>query len=238
VSGYPDFEATEKLLRVFEQKGVAAVELGIPFSDPLADGHVIQKASKKALENGVNPDKIFEFLKNKSFLMPLILFTYYNPVLSYGEENFVKKAAELNISGIIIPDLPLEESEYFKKLCTQNNINFIMLVSPTSDEKRIEKLAKASSGFVYLVSSTGVTGVRENFSSGLENIIKKIKNITKIPVAVGFGVSEKKHIQDLKKIKADAVIIGSAIIKIIDKYHDDNSLLAFKISEYLDFLIK
>jgi len=238
VSGYPDFETTKKLLKLFEEKKVAAIELGIPFSDPLADGPVIQKASKISLENGTNIDKIFEMLEDikENFSTPIILFTYYNPVLSFGVEKFIRKAASLNVSGIIIPDLPLEESEEVSEICKENNIDLIMLVSPTSNIERIEKIAKASAGFIYLVSSTGVTGVRESFSEQLGNILSKIKSFTKIPVAVGFGISKSEHIRELKELNADAAIIGSAIIKLIDQYKDDKILLINKMSEYLDSL--
>lgn len=236
VSGYPDFQTTKRLLKLFEEKQAAAVELGIPFSDPLADGHVIQKASKTSLENGVNIDKIFNLLEEirDEYSIPIILFTYYNPVLNYGEEKFIKKAASLNISGIIIPDLPLEESEKLSKECKAHNIDLIMLISPTSSSERIEKLAKASSGFIYLVSSTGVTGVRNSFSEKLGNIMTKLKQITQIPVAVGFGVSKTEHIQELKTLGADAAIIGSALIKLIDEHQENSDILIEKMSEYLD----
>jgi tryptophan synthase alpha chain len=238
VSGYPDFQITKNLLRLFEQKNAAAIELGIPFSDPLADGPVIQKASKAALENGVNINKIFNMLSElkDDFNTPIILFTYYNPVLNFGVENFITKAAELNIKGLIIPDLPLEESEQVLKLAKDNEIDLIMLVSPTSDEERIEKISKASSGFIYLVSSMGVTGVRETFSSQLGSILKKIKSFTATPVAVGFGVSRSEHIKEIRDLNADAAIIGSAIVKIIDEYKADEALLLSKMEEYLDSL--
>lgn len=238
VSGYPDFETTKNLLKLFAEKKVAAIELGIPFSDPLADGPVIQKASKISLENGTNIDKIFEMLEEikADFATPIILFTYYNPVLSFGADEFIKKAASLNVSGLIIPDLPLEESEEVSKTCKENNIDMIMLVTPTSDIDRIEKIAKASSGFIYLVSSTGVTGVREGFSSLLGDILQKIKIFTKIPVAVGFGISKAEHIKELSALDADAAIVGSAIIKLIDQYKDDKTLMITKMSEYLDNL--
>lgn len=239
VSGYPDFETTKNLLKLFEEKKAAAIELGIPFSDPLADGPVIQRASKLSLENGTNIDKIFSMLQEiavDNFSVPIILFTYYNPVLSFGAKEFIKKAASLNISGIIIPDLPLEESEDLSELCKKNNIDLIMLVSPTSNTERIEKLAKTSKGFIYLVSSTGVTGVRESFSGHLGDILQKIKKITKTPVAVGFGVSKAEHLLELKELDADAAIIGSAIIRLIDQYKDEKTLLIEKISKYLDNL--
>lgn len=238
VSGYPNFETTKKLLKLFEEKKVAAIELGIPFSDPLADGPTIQKASKISLENGTNISKIFGMLEEikNNFSTPIILFTYYNPVLSYGIESFIKKAASLNIKGLIIPDLPLEESEEISNLSKENNIDLIMLVSPTSNDDRIEKISKTSEGFIYLVSSTGVTGVRESFSAQLGDILAKIKSNTNTPVAVGFGVSKVEHIKELKDLSADAAIIGSAIIKLIDEFKHDEHLLIRKMSEYLDSL--
>jgi len=239
VSGYPDFETTKNLLKLFEEKNVAAIELGIPFSDPLADGPIIQKASKTSLQNGTNIDKIFEMLeeiKITDFSTPIILFTYYNPLLSYNVQKFIEKAAFLNVSGIIIPDLPLEEAEEASKICKDNNIDLIMLISPASNIERIKKIAEASSGFVYLVSSTGVTGVRESFSKHLGNILNEIKSFTKIPIAVGFGISNAEHIKELKDLNADAAIIGSAIIKIIDSYKDSKTLLINKISDYIDNL--
>jgi len=175
-------------------------------------------------------------IQANNFSTPIILFTYYNPVLSFGVDEFIKKAASLNISGIIIPDLPLEESEAFSKSCKENNIDLIMLVSPTSNMERIEKIAQASAGFIYLVSSTGVTGVRESFSEQLGSILTDIKKFTKTPVAVGFGISKAEHISELKELNADAAIIGSAIIKLIDQYKDDKTLLINKMSEYLDNL--
>lgn len=238
VAGYPDFETTVNLLKLFEEKKAAAIEIGIPFSDPLADGSVIQKASKSALESGVNINKIFSMLEQikNDFSTPIILFTYYNPVLSFGQTEFVQKAASLNIAGIIIPDLPLEESEDFAKTCKENNIDLIMLVSPTSSQERIQKIVKASTGFIYLVSSTGVTGVRDTFSSLLGNLIKSIKSLTEIPVAVGFGVSRAEHIQELKNLDADAAIIGSAIVKIIEHHKDEKNALIGKMSDYIDNL--
>jgi len=250
VSGYPNFETTKALLKLFEEKKVAAIELGVPFSDPLADGPIIQKASKASLENGTNINKIFAMLEEineakdgkEGFSTPIILFTYYNPVLSFGAEAFIRKAALLNVSGVIIPDLPLEECEELSRTCKESNIDLIMLVSPTSNPERIEKIARASSGFIYIVSSTGVTGVRDTFSDMLENILQEVKKHTKTPVAVGFGISTAEHIRELQNLGADAAIIGSALIKIIEEYvddiddKDDQTLLIEKMSEYLDSL--
>lgn len=238
VSGFPDLNTTKELLYVFQENGAAAIELGIPFSDPLADGFVIQNAAKHAIDNGINLDKIFSLLDEikTDFKTPLILFSYFNPILNYGIEKFVNHAKELNVSGLIIPDLPVEESEYIWNLCKINDINFIMLVTPTSGKERIEKIAAKSSGFIYLVSSTGVTGIRDNFSDILSEIIAELKTQTDIPIAVGFGVSQQEHIRILEKLNVDGAIIGSAIIKLIEQYKNDKKLLVTKVSEYINYL--
>lgn len=246
VAGFPSLNATKNILKLFNKKNAAAIELGLPFSDPLADGASIQKASKAALEVGANLNNIFSTLEElkvevPGFKTPIVLFTYFNPVLSYGVGDFIRKAHSLGVSGLIIPDLPLEESEEVQKLCGKNNINFIMLVSPTSGEERTKKIANASEGFIYLVSTTGVTGAREDLVDILKNkripeIIENIKKVTKIPVAVGFGVSKASHIRALKQIKADAAIVGSAVINIIDEFRYDEALVIEKLSEYIDEL--
>ncbi|MFH0702566.1 MAG: tryptophan synthase subunit alpha [bacterium] len=236
VSGYPNIETTRDLLYVFEKLEVAAVELGVPFSDPLADGIVIQKAAKSALELGINLDKIFNLLEKIDLKIPIILFSYFNPILSYGIKDFINKAKLTNVAGIIIPDLPVEESKEFSMLCQINNIDFIMLVAPTSNKDRIINISKKSSGFIYLVSSTGVTGVRDNFSNILSNIVTEIKKVTDTPIAVGFGVSKPEHISSLKELDVDGAIIGSALIKIIDQYKNEKELLLSKVYEYLNSL--
>lgn len=240
VSGFPDLESTKLLIRTFEENGAAALELGIPHSDPLADGPVIQKASKQALENGVNPDKIFEMLEQLTDTgrMPIILFTYFNPVLRYGIENFIKRAVAAGVSGLIIPDLPLEESSEVSKLCKSLNLDLIMLVSPASGPERTRNIAMQSSGFIYLVSSTGVTGVRSRFSEGIEGICRGIRDVTDTPIAVGFGVSQPEHILELRELGVNGAIIGSAIIKIIEKYGDNRELLVDNINKYIKTLYK
>jgi len=238
VSGFPDFAATKALIKLFEEKGAAAVELGVPFSDPLADGSVIQKASKDAINSGVCLEKIFQMLLEikADTQIPIILFTYYNPVLFYGCEKFVNSAKNAGVAGLIIPDLPLEEAEELSNLCKEAGIDLIMLVAPTSGMGRIEKIAKASTGFVYMVSSTGVTGVRETFSSQLGKIMPVIRNATDIPVAVGFGISKKAHLEEVKALGAEGAIIGSAIVRIIEEFKADKTLLISKMGEYLDNL--
>ena len=235
VAGFPDLETTKDLIKLFEQQGAAAVEIGFPHSDPLADGPVIQQAAKYSLEKGINADKIFSMLEDikHEISVPVILFTYFNPVFKYGIEKFIEKAAEVNASGLIIPDLPLEESEEVKTLCKKYNIDFIMLVSPASGKERIQNIARNSSGFIYLVSSTGVTGVRQDFSEKLTNIFREIRAVTNTPVAVGFGVSTPEHVQNLRTLGVEGFIIGSAIVKIIDEYKDNKNILLHNLVNYL-----
>lgn len=238
VAGHPNFTVTKKLIKLFEEKKASAVEIGIPFSDPLADGPVIQKASKLALDNGANIHKIFDMLEEikNDCNVPLIMFSNYNPVLHYGESEFVKKAAEVNVSGLIIPDLPPEEADVILKSCKEHNIDFTFLVTPTSEPERIKLIASQSAGFVYLVSSTGVTGVRETFSDKLGNILGELKKTAKVPVGVGFGISKPEHIKELKELGTDAAIIGSAIVRLVEEYKDDTAVLIDKVSSYIDEL--
>jgi tryptophan synthase alpha chain len=238
VCGYPSIEATKKLLYLFETKHAAAIELGIPFSDPIADGPVIQAASKEAIDNGMTLNKLFEMLSEikNDFKTPLIIFSYFNLILHYGVDKFIQKAQETNVSGFIIPDLPYEEAQEFNLKARNAGIDHIMLVAPTSDSSRIKKIAQMSSGFIYLVSSTGVTGVREGFSDLIANILQEIKAETNTPVAVGFGVSKKEHIQDLKALNVDGVIVGSAIIRVILEYKNNTDEMLSKVSDYIDNL--
>lgn len=231
-AGYPSFDDTKEILLELEKQGANSIELGIPFSDPLADGPIIQEASKVALENGVNLDKIFVFLDQLKLETPIILFSYYNPVLAYGVEAFIRNAKRANVKGIIIPDLPYEESEEIRELAAENEIDFIMLVTPTSDDERIKKITEASTGFVYLVSSTGVTGVRDGFSKNLKNITQKVRSYSPIPIMVGFGVSKKQHIEQLKKIGINGAIIGSALVKIIKENKDDRAKMLESIAKF------
>jgi tryptophan synthase alpha chain len=238
VAGYPDMESTKDLLKLFQNKGAAAIELGLPFSDPLADGHVIQQAANESLKNGTNVENIFELLEGikHEITTPIIIFTYFNLVLHYGLDNFINRAKECNIAGLIVPDLPYEESDELRNLCNKADLDLIMLVAPTSGKERIEMISKVSKGFIYMVSSTGVTGVRSSFSESLREVLKIIKNTVNLPVAVGFGVSENEHIKELSKMNVQGAIVGSAIIKVISEYKENKKLLLNKVSEFIDVL--
>lgn len=214
--GYPDIVTTEKLVLELEKRGVDIIELGVPFSDPLADGPIIQEASGYALKKKVNLKAIFSLVKrlrHKSQI-PICLMGYYNPFLSFGRERLVKEAVASGVDGVIIPDLPPEEDRELVALAKKVNLKTIFFVSPTSSLKRIAYLVKVSTGFIYYVSLTGVTGARNTLPPDLAENIKTIYRYTKKPVCVGFGISRQEHIQEVFKI-ADGAIVGSAVIKII-----------------------
>ncbi len=239
-AGYPDMEFSKELFYLFQKKGASAIEVGIPFSDPIADGPIIQKASKIALQNGVTLRKTFDLLGKikEDMKIPLILFSYLNPILNFGFNNFVKELKDKNIAGVIIPDLPVEEAGEIATLFKNNNIDFIMLVSPTSDKQRIKNIVKISSGFIYLVSSTGVTGVRENFSAVLRDVFHDIKSVSSLPVAVGFGVSKPEHIGNLREIGVEGAVMASVFLKLIDQYSYDRDLALKQVGTYIEELYK
>ncbi len=216
--GDPDLDTTEKLIIAMEKGGVNLIELGIPFSDPTAEGPVIQDANLRALSGGVTTDKIFEMVKHVRITVkiPMVFMTYANVVFSYGTERFIKMAAGLGIQGLILPDVPYEEKNEFAKVCQENGIDLISLIAPTS-KNRVSLIAKEAKGFIYCVSSLGVTGTRSNITSDISAMVQVVREVSTTPVAVGFGISTPEQAAEMAK-KADGIIIGSAIIKIIEKY--------------------
>lgn len=216
--GDPDLEITGKLVRAAVKSGADLIELGIPFSDPTAEGPVIQGANIRALQGGVTTDKIFGFVRElrKDVTIPLVFMTYANVVFSYGAEDFIRTCNEIGIDGIILPDLPFEEKEEFSPLCKQYGVALISMIAPTSD-KRIAMIAREAEGFLYIVSSLGVTGTRSEITTDLSSIIKVVRENTDIPCAIGFGISTPGQAKKMAEI-ADGVIVGSAIIKLIEKY--------------------
>jgi len=217
-AGYPNISITEKLIKEFDRIGVDILELGVPFSDPMADGPVIQDASRVALEIGVNLEKIFNLVKRARPIcdIPICLMTYYNPVFCYGEAKFCQTAKRSGVDGVIIPDLPPEEAASFRKLAAQNNLDIIFLLSPTSSPERIKMVSAASKGFIYYVSLTGVTGARKKLPVDISQQVKAIKKYTAKPVCVGFGVSQASQAKEINRV-ADGVIVGSAIVKKIQE---------------------
>ena len=216
--GDPSLEVTEQLVYAMEEAGADLIELGIPFSDPTAEGPVIQGANVRALSGGVTTDKVFDMVvkirKNSS--VPMVFMTYANVVFSYGTERFIKTAAEIGMDGLILPDVPFEEKEEFHPICSQYGVDLISLIAPTS-KNRIAMIAKEAEGFIYIVSSLGVTGVRSEIKTDLDSIVKVIRENTDVPCAIGFGISTPEQAKKMADI-SDGAIVGSAIIKLLEKH--------------------
>lgn len=215
--GDPDLTTTGKIVRAAVENGADLIEFGIPFSDPTAEGPVIQGANIRALSGGVTTDKIFDFVRElrKDVKIPLVFMTYANVVFSYGAERFISTCAETGIDGIILPDLPFEEKGEFQPVCKKYGVDLISLIAPTSD-KRIAMIAKEAEGFLYIVSSLGVTGTRSEITTDLASIIKVVRENTDIPCAIGFGISTPEQAKKMAGL-SDGAIVGSAIIKLIEK---------------------
>lgn len=228
--GDPDLDTTAEIVRSAVRAGADLIELGIPFSDPTAEGPVIQGANIRALAGGVTTDKVFELVKNlrKDVEIPLVFMTYANVVFSYGAERFMKRCQETGIDGIILPDLPFEEKEEFSEVARKYGIDMISLIAPTS-ENRISMIAKEAEGFIYIVSSLGVTGVRSEINTDISRIVEIIRQNTDVPCAVGFGISEPRQAQKMAGI-SDGAIVGSAIIKIMEQYGKDSP---YYVGEYV-----
>jgi len=212
--GYPDVESTLRIVPALIEGGADVIELGIPFSDPLAEGPTIQKASFHALEQGVTVATCLDVvrkLRGSGVEAPIVPMGYYNPLMSYGLARFTKEAAEAGVDGLIIVDLPPEESDEMLAACEAAGLRLIYLVAPTSTEERIREVARRASGFVYCVSVTGVTGARDEIGAGLGEFVGRVRSATNLPIAVGFGISQPEHFEAVGRI-ADAAVIGSAII--------------------------
>ncbi len=219
--GDPSLETTEKIVYAMEEAGADLIELGIPFSDPTAEGPVIQEANIRALSGGVTTDKIFDLVVKirKNSQIPLVFMTYANVVFSYGTERFVKKAAEIGMDGLILPDVPFEEKEEFDSVCKKYGLDLISLIAPTSHD-RIRMIAKEASGFVYCVSSLGVTGMRSEITTDIGAMVKLVKEVKNIPCAVGFGISTPEQAAKMAGV-SDGAIVGSAIVKLCKEYGTD-----------------
>jgi tryptophan synthase alpha chain len=214
-AGDPDLDTTAKALQVLDNSGADIIELGVPYSDPLADGPVIQAAATRALARGTTLEQVLEMLKgiSPSLRSPIILFTYYNPILYRGVDKFLQQIKDAGVSGLVVPDLPLEESAGLIKPAAEMGIDLTLLVAPTSDPERIEAIARASQGFIYLVSVTGVTGMRTQMQTRVGDLLQQIRNVTDKPIGVGFGISDVEQARQVRAWGADAAIVGSAIVK-------------------------
>lgn len=216
-AGDPDLDTTYRLVLEMEKAGVDIVELGIPYSDPLADGPVIQRASQRALKSGADIDTIFQLVERlrEETEIPLVFLVYFNCVFKYGFKRFLDKCQEKGVDGLIIPDLPLEERRELKEMMKGYNIDLIPLVAPTSQE-RIKAIVEDSEGFVYCISSMGVTGKRDNFETDLNKFLNEVRKYTDLPLALGFGISTPEMVKKLKAL-CDALIVGSGIIEEIER---------------------
>ena len=219
--GDPDLETTAKVVRAAVENGADLIELGIPFSDPTAEGPVIQGANLRALRGGITTDKIFAFVKElrRDVKVPMVFMTYANVVFSYGAEKFIPTCRDIGIDGLILPDLPFEEKEEFLPTCRQYGVDLISLIAPTS-ENRISMIAREAEGFIYIVSSLGVTGTRSEIKTDLASIVNVVRENTKVPCAIGFGISTPEQAKKMADI-SDGAIVGSAIVKLIEKYGTD-----------------
>jgi tryptophan synthase alpha chain len=229
--GYPDVETTRKAAVTLANSGVDIIELGIPFSDPLADGATIQKASYQALQQDVTPRVCLEVAKelHQQITTPLVFMTYYNPVFHFGLQAFCQSCAEAGISGLIVPDLPPEEGEELEAVTQKYDLDLIYLLAPTSTKERIALVAARSRGFIYLVSLTGVTGARQTLPPGMENFVKRVRQKANQPLCIGFGVSNPEQASRIAGV-ADGVIVGSRLIQLIEEDATLSSLKAFALS--------
>jgi len=238
MAGDPFLERTRDIVLMFEECGADIVELGVPFTDPIADGPTIQRASERALKAGVTLKKVIAFVKElrRSTQIPIVLMTYYNPVFKYGEENFIKDAKDAGVDGVIVPDLPLDEGEYFIKQSRKADLSTIFLLAPTSTGDRIKKVVKASKGFIYYVTITGVTGAALLLDSSTETLLSEIRKYTDKPIAVGFGVSTPEEASAVAKV-SDGVIVGSAIVRRFHESPDELRNYLISLREAINGLV-
>ena len=219
--GDPDLETTAAAVRAAVENGADLIELGIPFSDPTAEGPVIQGANLRALSGGITTDKVFDFVREirRDVSVPMVFMTYANVVFSYGSERFISTCKEIDIDGLILPDIPFEEKDEFQPICKKYGVDLISLIAPTS-QNRIAMIAKEAEGFLYIVSSLGVTGTRSEIETDLGEMVKLVRENANIPCAIGFGISTPEQAKQMADI-ADGAIVGSAIVKLLEKHGKD-----------------
>ncbi len=225
-AGDPDLATTEQALKVLDENGADLIELGVPYSDPLADGPVIQAAATRALQRGTRLEAVLEMVQRVSpgLRSPIILFTYYNPILNRGIEPFLQAIAVAGVKGLVVPDLPLEEAEILLQPAQKYGVEVILLVAPTTPRERIAAIAEHSQGFIYLVSTTGVTGMRTQLESRVRDLLVELRGVTDKPIGVGFGISQPEHARQVMAWGADAAIVGSAFVKRLAEDTPDKGL--------------
>ena len=234
-AGDPTLEITRQLVVEMAEAGADLIELGVPFSDPVAEGPVIQAADNRALSAGTTTDKIFVMVRRirETCQVPIALMTYINPIFTYGTERFMKNCREADIAAVIVPDMPFEEKDEFKPFCLKYDMTLIPMIAPTS-HNRIRMIASEAEGFIYCVSSMGVTGVRQEIGNSVPDMIKLVKEVKDIPCAIGFGISTPEQAAKMAAV-ADGVIVGSAIVKIVEQY---GSECVPHVTEYVRRMIK
>lgn len=227
-AGDPDLETTAEALRVLDRSGADLIELGVPYSDPLADGPVIQAAATRSLQRGTRLEQVLEMVEGVSPTLrsPIILFIYYNPILNRGIEPFLQQLADAGVAGLVVPDLPLEEAEGLLKPAAAYGIDVTLLVAPTSSAERLRAIAQQSQGFIYLVSVTGVTGMRSGLETRVQDLLQQLRQVSDKPIGVGFGISQPEHAQQVKDWGADAAIVGSAFVKRLADQSPEQGLQA------------
>ena len=234
--GWPDLGDTEQIVAGLVAGGADVIELGIPFSDPIADGPTIQKASQKALANGVTPVYALEVarrLRASGVEVPLLFMGYYNPVFNYGLDEFAVACADAGIDGLIVPDLPPEESDALLHACQSNGLHLIYLLAPTSTPERMEAVLQRANGFVYLVAVTGITGARSELAAGIGDYVSRVRGNTDLPLAIGFGISRREHVAQLETL-ADGVIVASALLNHLEQSNSDD--LPHQAAEFIRML--
>ena len=234
----PDLDTTKEIILSMQEGGADLIEIGIPFSDPVAEGTVIQAASYRALKDGCTTDKIFDMVESikDQIKIPLVFMTYMNIVYKYGVDKFMKKCTQCGVSGIIIPDCPFEEKHELEPVCIANDIDLISLIAPTSKE-RIKEIASSAQGFVYIVSSMGVTGVRSEITTDIKSMVELVKQQKDIPCAVGFGISTPQQAAEMSK-NADGVIVGSAIVNIVAEHGKESPKFVYDYVKSMKDAIK
>jgi tryptophan synthase alpha chain len=236
-AGDPDLATTERLLIELSKAGATLIELGVPFSDPMADGPIIQRASERALKHGFGLDELLDVVSRarKSIDTPIILFSYFNPLLQFGVQRLARAARQSGIDGVLVTDLTPEESAAFAGELRANELDLIFLIAPTSTDERLELIARQASGFIYAVSRAGVTGTRENVSAEAEKLVKRVRKFSNLPVAVGFGISNRDQVVDVQRY-ADAVVVGSAIVLELERVGGESNVSG-RIGEFIRKLL-
>lgn len=235
-AGDPTLERSADILQALDEAGADVLEVGAPFSDPLADGPIIQRASERALASGTTLPKVLDMVAQvrKKISAPIVIFSYANPILRMGEASFVTAARRAGVDAVLILDLPVEEAVQFRQRLEEQGIDMIFLLSPTTTEDRMRKMAELGSGFLYVISRLGVTGIQEELAGGIENMVNRIRKISKLPIALGFGISKPEHVCEVGRW-ADAAVVGSSLVKIIAEVGDSKDLVS-RVQEHVRWL--